>query len=226
MILQSNSTPLVVITSNPWVRIIFRKVNESLYRITIAFFQSGTAAKRSAYNRPLIKERISPRYAVTVFLSTHLRDAQDVRTRSAFGPKMLAGTLLVASSVGSAGAGGFLLGGMLASMFYRDKDCCYDCGCGYNGSEPNWYLTSYIPFDLRNGLNETTENATLTTLYDRIGTKNVTNNIVARKAKRKSELCALARWNMELPFSELPNMMLTYLASINVSGDTAQSKAT
>ena len=42
---------------------------------------------------------------------------------------------------------------------------------------------------------------------------------------KQIDLCMLARWNRELPFAELPNMMLEFLASDNVSGVAAYDKS-
>ncbi|XP_055354283.1 uncharacterized protein LOC129599938 [Paramacrobiotus metropolitanus] len=47
----------------------------------------------------------------------------------------------------------------------------------------------------------------------------------APQASKPTDLCTLARWNMELPFTELPNMALTFLASDNISGEAIADKA-
>ncbi|GAU87643.1 hypothetical protein RvY_00459-2 [Ramazzottius varieornatus] len=50
--------------------------------------------------------------------------------------------------------------------------------------------------------------------------------IAATEAPQKSvDLCMLARWNRELPFAELPNMALDFLATNLISGNTTSDKA-
>lgn len=40
-----------------------------------------------------------------------------------------------------------------------------------------------------------------------------------------TDTCSLARWNREIPFAELPNMVLEFLTSDTISGNSTANKS-
>ena len=113
-----------------------------------------------------------------------------------------------------------MLGSMIASSVYRDHSgCCYGCGCAYYGVPPPYYYDTYVPYRYRylTDSNETKSNTT--------ATSNGMTSPTVPPIVKSINLCTLARWNMELPFTELPNMVMSFLADDKISGVSGQDKA-
>jgi hypothetical protein len=100
-----------------------------------------------------------------------------------------------------------MLGRMMSSA-YRP----YGYGYGYGPS----YYDSYTPYRARYGEYMTTTPSPI--IQGQAQTP-------APPPKKDVDLCTLARWNREIPFSELPNMVLDFLANDTISGTSTSQKA-
>ncbi|XP_055353807.1 uncharacterized protein LOC129599550 [Paramacrobiotus metropolitanus] len=169
---------------------------------------AGTSAIRSAVNRPVVHVPIatgSLRPVVPVY-SPHRTYIHTYH----YYPGGYSNTYLLSHHNGY--VNGYLLGRMVAGSHYRDAyGCCYDCGCGYYGPTPAWYYDSYVPYRY--------------SYYAESSAPSVYTTPSPANTAEKVDVCTLARWNLELPFSELPNMILRFIASENISGSSDAGKA-
>ena len=153
----------------------------------------------------------------------------------------------------AAGVGGYYLGRAMSSL-YRPYGMGYG-GMGYGGMGYGGMgyggmgyggmgyggmgggmgpMGGYVPYRDRYQEHYPTENQQVVT--NPSNNNNVNNQgavasvnqpaIAATEAPQKNvDLCMLARWNRELPFAELPNMALDFLATNQLSGNTTSDKA-
>ncbi|GAV01753.1 hypothetical protein RvY_12412 [Ramazzottius varieornatus] len=117
-----------------------------------------------------------------------------------------ASSLLLAGGAGL--IGGYYMGRMMGSLYHP-----YGYGYGGYGYSP---YQSYVPYRDQYGQYYAT-----TTPSPLISG----NQAVTPAVKKELDLCTLARWNRELPFTELPNMALQFLMNDSVSGISTIDKA-
>ncbi|XP_055346519.1 uncharacterized protein LOC129593995 [Paramacrobiotus metropolitanus] len=169
-----------------------------------AYAAAGKAAVKSASNRPLVSPgKAAPVRVVPVITNPGVTVINNYRTPSSY---------VVTSDGGF--YNGYLLGRMLSGSsrhYYYDYDY-------YNYYVP--YRYNYRPYDTYDAYPPPSP----VVVVNAPGTAVPLTTTSAPVAKSKS-FCALARWNMELPFSELPNMALQFLSNDSVSGATSTDKA-
>ncbi|XP_055347585.1 uncharacterized protein LOC129594798 isoform X2 [Paramacrobiotus metropolitanus] len=106
--------------------------------------------------------------------------------------------------------GGYYLGRMM-SRPWGYGGYGYPYYGGYYGGSPYY---GYVPYRER-------YHDYFTTTMPPTGMLRVTTPAQAKDI----DLCTLARWNRELPYSEVPNMALLFLSNDTVSGNTTADKA-
>jgi hypothetical protein len=109
----------------------------------------------------------------------------------------------------AAGVGGYFLGRMIgraATVNPHNNQIPYE-------PQP-YYYESYVPFRSRFVVSQGSLEA-----------KGSSKEGDVPKKKRNIELCMLHRWNQELPFTEIPNMAMAFLANDTISGNDLNAKA-
>lgn len=179
----------------------------------------GNAAVRSAVNRPIVQvaEPEDPLLVRPIFNRVSRITENDLGGD----PTKSASDGLLLSGYGN-NIGGYMLGRIMLNRLRVDGPCCERCNCSSRVGESiegDSYLAAYIPFRYRfRGKNDSTQTAD-------IATTSTTAMPLKSDDSPPSLLCALQRWNRELPFTELPNMLLSFISDDEHSGKEYSEKA-
>ncbi|XP_055342285.1 uncharacterized protein LOC129590879 isoform X2 [Paramacrobiotus metropolitanus] len=205
-----------------------------------AYLPVGFAAQTSTVNRPVLGGRgpahpehmlIQPLYTDRL-AAPNISDNDGKEWRSDF-----AAGYLYLPGVGDA-VGGYMLGRILIKRLQNltgaggggplpGGGCCGDCYCTVsrdNVSAP-WYLNAYVPYRYRHKhyMADLAANMSAQAAADQA--QAALTNKAQDSSTPPTDLCVLEKWNRELPFTELPNMLLTFLANDDISGSDVGSKA-
>ncbi|XP_055346520.1 uncharacterized protein LOC129593996 [Paramacrobiotus metropolitanus] len=159
---------------------------------------AGRSAVRSAVNRPTVAVRSAPFRPVAVVTNPGLT-VINYRAPGYF-----------------VSDNGFFNGYLLGRMMSGSSHHYYY----YNSYVP--YRYNYRPYDYTS---TTAPPAAVVISSNASGSWVFSPSGSTSPPLRTKNMCTLARWNMELPFSELPNMALQFLLNDTVSGATVTEKS-
>ncbi|GAU95130.1 hypothetical protein RvY_06805 [Ramazzottius varieornatus] len=159
------------------------------------------AAPRPQVHPPSANKSMSSRAVYSPAYNTHHSMGSEQR-KSAGGEMLLAG--------GTAAIGAYYLGRTMSSLRQPPYHAFVD--------RTNPLYGQYVPF--RDKYKQPPTSVVYPTVFYA-----TSNQPTQRKVEKQYEMCTLARWNRELPFTELPNMMMHFLTNDNVSGNTTEDKS-
>ncbi|OQV13905.1 hypothetical protein BV898_11900 [Hypsibius exemplaris] len=176
---------------------------------TMARLSARPGVGRSSAARPQaqIPRATQSQPTKVVYSTTYVNNYGSSYGRSGYG----GGSMLLAGGAGL--IGGMYLGSVMSRMSHP-----YGYGYGGGYGYPSPYST-YVPY--RNHYGSYYETTTPSPL---INTNQAALNVPVAP-KKDVDLCTLARWNRELPFAEMPNMIIEFLANDTVSNATTSEKA-